>query len=226
LFKKIKIALLLPFLFIHPTNISAQQPKQFADKHFLFELKVDSTKEYYGYYYFVTAITVTRLSDKKIVQRLMPGPEDDWKYYSYKGFLIEDMNFDGLNDISLLTMVGKRGSEAYCCWIFDPVKQQFNRDSLLEEISAPFFDAKTKTIHEGWHEANMDGGNNVYRFIKKKITRVYEWENQTIYDDKDQKRIHLTIKKLVKGELKLVYDKYFTEKQFDALNFKSLPQPD
>ncbi len=216
----------MPFLCIYFTNTSAQETKQFSDKHFSFDIKVDSTKDYYGYYYFVSVITVTRLSDKKIVQKLIPGPDDGWEYHSYEGFIIEDMNFDGFNDIRLLTMVGKRGNKAYCYWIFDPVKQQFKRDSLLEEISAPYFDPKTKTIHEGWHEANQDGGTNVYRFINKKLTQIYEKVSKTIYDDNDQKRIHLIIQKMVKGKMKLVYDKYFTEQQYEALDHKTLPQPD
>ena len=50
--------------------------------------------------------------------------------------------------------------------------------------------------------------------------------SKTIYDDNDQKRIHLIIQKMVKGKLKLVYDKYFTEQQYEALDHKKLPQPD
>ena len=102
----------MSFLCIHFTNTLAQEPKLFSDKHFSFELKVDSIKQNDEYFHFVSVITVTRLSDKKIVQKLIPGPDDEWKYHSYEGFIIEDMNFDGLNDIRLLTMVGKRGNEA------------------------------------------------------------------------------------------------------------------
>ena len=58
------------------------------------------------------------------------------------------------------------------------------------------------------------------------MTQIYEMVSKTIYDDNDQKRIHLIIQKMVKGKLKLVYDKYFTEQQYEALDHKKLPQPD
>jgi hypothetical protein len=67
----------------------------------------------------------------------------------YRGadfFGAEDVDFDGYQDIKLLSWWGVTGNKGYIWWLFDPKKRVFVRNDALRGLSNPVLDPVAKTI--------------------------------------------------------------------------------
>ena len=58
----------------------------------------------------------------------------------------DDINFDGYNDLKVLTQTPASNPGIYDFYIYDPQTGRFNKDSILQNLVGPIFDPKTKTI--------------------------------------------------------------------------------
>lgn len=85
------------------------------------------------------------------------------------GFVAEDMNFDGYTDFRLMDFLpAYTWNVNYLYWLYNPSKKMFERDTLLEVIYGPEFDASSKKIRKYWKED--DGmGTETYQWINGKI---------------------------------------------------------
>ncbi|MBN8701280.1 MAG: hypothetical protein J0L54_16855 [Chitinophagales bacterium] len=174
----------------------------YGDKTFSFTLFVDSTLtgDSVNYDCVIKSIVVTRLKDGKQIQTIIP----DENYTSCglpqdQIFIIEDINFDGFNDIRLLQFLPAAPNLPYYYWIYDPATQKYRRQRALEEITSPEFDSKTKLIYSFWRGSCCDHGQSTYRYINGKPTLIEESEVK-----EEGEKIITTLKKLVNGRMKLV----------------------
>lgn len=214
----------------------AQRAIIYNDKNFSYTLMLDTLSDAYVDSS-IKLIVIHDLKSKKLIQKISVE-ENQFVKSSTEGFIIEDMNFDGYNDFRLLEIRGKRGNMAFYCWLYNPVKNQFEENISLEEISAPYFDTTKKRIHEGWHRASGYGGYNVYKWINNKAVCIFQKEDSVEFYDSDNpiytdeygdtkvEFVTVTIRKRIKGKLKLVFKKKYTLKEYDELDDKKLPQPD
>jgi hypothetical protein len=190
-------------ILIFNSIVSVSQAKlKYADKTFLFTLLADSTLtgDSVNYDCVVKSIVVTRLKDGKQIQTIIPGenyprcglPQDQI-------FIVEDINFDGYNDIRLLQFLPAAPNLPYYYWTYNPATQRFQRQKALEEITSPDFDPKKKLIYSFWRGSCCDHGLSTYRYINGKPTLIEESEVK-----EEDGRVISTIKKLVNGKMKLV----------------------
>lgn len=63
-----------------------------------------------------------------------------------KFFTTEDINFDGYNDIKMMTWRGATGNKGYDYWLFQPKERLFLQNNELSNLSNPTPHPETKTI--------------------------------------------------------------------------------
>jgi hypothetical protein len=91
-------------------------------------------------------------------------------------FVTRDMNFDGYEDISLLTWWGATGNAGFNYWLYNPKTKEFVFNETLSSLSnpTPHTDSQTITTHSNGGAAGMifvdqvyKYGNGEYVFIKE-----------------------------------------------------------
>jgi hypothetical protein len=180
----------------------AQTKLTYSDKVFSFTLLVDSTltADSVNFDCVVNSILVTRLKDKKQIQKITPDENyPNCGLPADQIFIIEDINFDGYNDIRLLQFLPAAPNLPYYYWTYNPATQKFQRQKALEEITSPDFDSEKKLIYSFWRGSCCDHGSSTYKYIKGKPTLIEESEIK-----EEDGKVITTIKKLVNGKMKLV----------------------
>lgn len=196
-----KWIVLLIFIF-NAALAGSQTQLAYSEKTFSFVLLVDSTltADSVNYDCVVKSIVVTRLNDKKQIQVIIPDE-------NYPGcglpkdqiFIVEDMNFDGYNDIRLLQFLPAAPNLPYYYWIYNPKTQKFQPEKALEEISSPDFDPKKKLIYSFWRGSCCDHGLSTYKYVNGRPTLIEESEIK-----EENGKVITTTKKLVNGKMKLI----------------------
>lgn len=102
--------------------------------------------------YALDSITVTDLSDEKILQvtsipELTEFGETDIYSKETMGFELEDMNFDGYQDVRLYDTMNGNYLVEWIYLIWNPQNQQFERDVRLNGIPLAKFDQENKVIY-------------------------------------------------------------------------------
>jgi hypothetical protein len=190
-------------ILIFYSRVSVSQTKlTYGDKTFSFTLFIDSTLtgDSVNYDCVVKSIVVTRLKNNKQIQTILPDENHpSCGLPQNQIFIIEDINFDGYNDIRLLQFLPAAPNLPYHYWTYTPTTQRFQRQIALEEITSPKFDPKKKLIYSFWRSSCCDHGLSTYRYINDKPTLIEESEVK-----EDDNKIITTLKKLVNGKMKLV----------------------
>jgi len=191
----------LIFVFLSIKSYS-QTRVNFSDKRFSFILHIDSllSGDSINYDCIVKSIIINRLKDRKQIQTIIPDenypgcglPQDQI-------FIIEDVNFDGYNDIRLLQFLPAAPNLPYYFWVYNPTKQKFLRQKALEEITSPEFDPEKKLIYSFWRASCCDHGHSTYKYIKGKPTLIEEGEVK-----EEDGKVITTLKKLVNGKMKVI----------------------
>jgi hypothetical protein len=57
-----------------------------------------------------------------------------------------DINFDGYQDINLVTTQGVTGNEGGCFWLFNPTTRRFDYSDAFSKLYGPRIDPTTKTL--------------------------------------------------------------------------------
>lgn len=151
----------------------------------------------------VKSITIFHVNDTNKRQIITPGKNESfWPWTEdNKGekFIIEDMNFDGNNDIRLLK---DPDDFTYYCWIYQPATGQFIEDTVLDGYRNPQFDQNQKLVYQNWERIKDGGkGTDIYKYIDGVITLIEEDETS---NDQTNKITTTTIKKLVNGQMQTV----------------------
>lgn len=194
--------ILSSILILYSIITNSQTKLIYGDKTFSFALLVDSTLtgDSVNYDCVIKSIVVTRLKDSKEIQTIRPDennpscglPQDQI-------FIIEDINFDGFNDIRLLQFLPASPNLPYYYWTYNSKTKMFDRQKALEDITSPEFDPQKKLIYSFWRGSCCGHGQRTYRYVNGKPTLIEESE---IKEEDD--KIITTVKKLVNGKMKLV----------------------
>jgi hypothetical protein len=96
-----------------------------------------------------------------------------------RGFVLEDMNFDGYTDFRVQAFVPAGPDIPYLYWLFDPKTGRFEGNRNLEEIASPVFDPEKRVIRS----VNRNGAavhvSRTYRFVDG-VPRLFRVEETRI----------------------------------------------
>ncbi|HLG02302.1 MAG TPA: hypothetical protein VI731_01825 [Bacteroidia bacterium] len=153
---------------------------QFKDNQHLFILTIDTvfcggtTRKYSPT---VTSIDVYDVKDGKQIQTIVPDTFLLDKFLdSSIVFIVEDMNFDGVNDIRLINWLGTDLQKSYSFWFYNIQVQQFQFDTTLANFVNPYFDQSKKTFHTWWRTGFTNYGHALYKFENDKLQLITEEE--------------------------------------------------
>jgi hypothetical protein len=139
----------------------------------------------------VTSITIFNAKDTTRKQVIIPGKNETiWPWTNsnkQERFIIQDMNFDGHNDVRLLNSTDKY---TYYCWIYQPATGQFIADTTLSGFVNPQFDQNQKLVYQNVDLPN-DKKTQLYQYINGKFILIEEDE---VSDDNSGKTSTITVK--------------------------------
>jgi hypothetical protein len=196
-------AILLAFA-LCATAVMGQTTLDYQGKSFRYTLLLDSalSADSVNYSCAVKSITIYALSGEK-VQTIQP-PENGSTCSLPKDqvFIVEDVNFDGNEDIRLLQFLPAGPNLPYFYWTYDSLTRHFKREEALEAITSPNFDPARRLITSFWRSSCCDHGLSVYRYINGKPVLIEE--SEVAQDENDNKKYITTLKKRIRGKMTLV----------------------
>ena len=86
--------------------------------------------------------------------------------------IIEDMNFDGINDFRIIAMLPPGPNIPYICFLWDKKSGKFIHAEFLDDITSPEFDSKTKTVTSSSRESANKYRKDVYKYSGGKLVLV------------------------------------------------------
>ena len=86
--------------------------------------------------------------------------------------VIEDMNFDGINDFRIIAMLPPGPNIPYICFLWDKKSGKFVHTEFLDDITSPEFDSKTKTVTSSSRESANKYRKDVYKYSGGKLVLV------------------------------------------------------
>jgi len=107
-------------------------------------------------------------------------------------FHAEDVNFDGFEDIFILTTWGATGNQSGCMWLFNPASQRFEYSKEFSDLPRHWLDTTRKTIvtFGGGGMAGMVHQGERYKIENGHLALIYS-ESQDW--DQDKKQFHCTV---------------------------------
>jgi hypothetical protein len=173
----------------------------YSDEQFQYTLNVDTVPvgDIRAEQVYVKSIEVRRLIDSQYVQTLFPldnfvgfhFPPSQW-------FIIEDVNFDGHNDLRLLQFVPAAPNLIYYYWVYNTSKGMFEKSTVLENVTNPSFDKASKMIHSEWRDGCCRRGNDEYKYFEG--TLILTGQTEVTIDPVTEVQT-LTKRKLINGVL-------------------------
>lgn len=198
--------LILLFILSQLFSMHAHAQKQWrlADSAFTFMLNIDSVRynDSSGFYDMVKSIDIYKNGTHEKVQTIIPPSDNSFENYLNPNqvFIIEDMNFDGRDDFRLLKMLDTRLQSNFYYWLYDPSKGFFEQDTVLEQLTNPVFNRKTKKIETSEEIGASDQEECVYHYSPKGKL-VLEYQKSQMLDLSGTHRT-TKIRKLVNGKMK------------------------
>ena len=111
-------------------------------------------------------------------------------------FIIEDVNFDGQNDIRLISWTSIQSDKEYWYWLFNPKTGKFEKNSLLERFMNPEFDQELKTVYTRWRSGVYEYGQAIYKWQNNNCLLEME---QVQYMNPSQELFYLDTYKRING---------------------------
>jgi len=130
-----------------------------------------------------------------------PPPRDsDW-------VRAEDMNFDGYNDIYVMTNWGATGNQYGCVWLYNPATQRFDFSKEFSELPRFWRDPTAKTIFtfDKGGAAGLVHDANRYKVENNKPVLV--WHEHQDWDF-DRKQFHCVVEERRGNALATVRDEW------------------
>jgi len=113
--------------------------------------------------------------------------------------VIEDMDFDGTEDIRLRQFLPPSPNIPYYYWLYNAKTKRFEPGRALEAITTPVFDPKRKCITSSWKGSATEYGTTTYEYINEQPVKTEETTKMYSGDYVD-----IIIKKRVKNKLVVV----------------------
>ena len=86
--------------------------------------------------------------------------------------VIEDMNFDGINDFRIIAMLPPGPNIPYICFLWDKKSGKFVHADFLDDITSPEFDSIMKTVTSKSRESAKKYRKDVYKYSNGKLVLV------------------------------------------------------
>ena len=118
------------------------------------------------------------------------------------GFVIEDMNFDGYEDIRLIFYVPASPNISYTCWLWDKDEGLYVENPDFR-IFDPVFDHENQLVYSYARGSATDHYENVYQYIDGKLTKIKKIETGYV-NPNDTENTYLMEYHLIDGQWQLV----------------------
>ena len=129
-----------------------------------------------------------------------PPRGEDW-------FRAVDFNFDGYQDIYVLTDWGATGNSQGCVWLYNSATRRFDYSPEFSELGTFTLDRANKTIIT-WSNGGMAGGVHSaqkYKIVDNRPVQVYS-EKQNW--DQDKKQFHCVVTELRGNAMVTTHDEW------------------
>jgi hypothetical protein len=142
-------------------------------------------------------------------------------------FHADDYNFDGYQDIYLLTNWGATGNQYGCVWLFNPNTKSFDYSKEFSELSRGWLDPATKTIFT-FDRGGMVGMVHVaLKYAVENNKPLVIWSENQDWDG-DKKQFHCVVQERREKEMVTIRDEWGNGADGDgpcnpSTLFKSLP---
>lgn len=189
------------FLLLIVFGAKAQHELIYKGSRFKYVLSLDSvlSGDSVNYNCVVRSIKIFRIRDEKAIQVIAPGDNyPDCGLPPDQLFIIEDMNFDGFEDIRLVQFIPASPNVPYYFWVYDVRRERFVQNKGLEEITSPVFDHKRKLITSFWRSGCCKHGSSRYKYINGHPTLIEE--SEVALDPNDDSKQVMTVKTLRNGK--------------------------
>jgi hypothetical protein len=114
-----------------------------------------------------------------------------------RGFVLEDMNFDGYTDLRVQAFVPAGPNIPYLYWLYDPKTGRFKGSRELEEIASPVFDPHERVIRS----VNRNGAavhvSRTYRWVDG-VPRLLRVEETRVHPDEGVREV--AVRELENGQ--------------------------
>jgi hypothetical protein len=136
--------------------------------------QLDSATTDESRYFEVKRILVVRKSDGKVLQTIYPNvdPFEEF-YWSGNPVELEDINFDGHLDFSLISHRFMYSSQS-AFYLFDPVDTTFSGVALLNEFENVEVLPKLRALHTGSHSGPAFFYHTLFQWQEGKLVKVGE----------------------------------------------------
>ncbi len=126
--------------------------------------------------------------------------------------IVEDMNFDGIKDIRLVSSSGAQNTY-YNCYVWDIDSASFHKDELLSALPSLQVNTSTKTIHFFEHGSATDYREGDLRYLDGDLTMIRE-VTQTF--DAATNLFTVTTREFEDGSLRITDQKTLTAEELEA----------
>lgn len=168
---KLLFTLLLTFTY----SLSFGQSKwNFKDSKYLYEVYTDTLPS-------VQSIHIYN-SNHQEIQVIIPEEfiYDTWMDSS-DVFILEDVNFDGHNDIRIVNVITPNLQTLYAYWFYDKQNGNFKSDTSLAKLWNVSFNPIEKTVHS-WGRTPSDYGHALYKWKNNELELLLSEEEFWITD--------------------------------------------
>jgi hypothetical protein len=133
------------------------------------------------------------LTDCELGEMEPPPRNSDW-------FHTDDINFDGYQDIYLMTNWGATGNQYGCVWLYNPRTEKFDYSKEFSHLSNYWLDPATKTIRT-FDKGGMAGLVYMANQYKVEVNQpILIWSEQQDWDA-DKKQFHCVLQKRRNGAM-------------------------
>jgi hypothetical protein len=129
-----------------------------------------------------------------------PPRGEDW-------FRAVDFNFDGYQDIYVLTSWGATGNNQGCIWLYNPGTMRFDYSPEFSNLGTFTLDSANKTIIT-WGNGGMAGGAHSADKYKVEGNRPVLVYNERQDWDQEKKQFHCTVKELRGHQMVTTHDEW------------------
>ncbi len=85
-----------------------------------------------------------------------------------------DANFDGYNDLQILSNCGGTGNCSYDFYLYDPAANKFIHNDFLSNLSSPEFHDENKQVITHSHGSASDWENDTYQYENGRYTLIHQ----------------------------------------------------
>lgn len=137
-----------------------------------------------------------------------PPRGSDW-------FRAADFNFDGYQDIYVLTSWGATGNEQGCIWLYNSATKRFDYSTEFSDLGTFTLDPANKTIIT-WGNGGMAGAVHSAAKYKVESNRPLLVYFETQDWDQERKQFHCIVQELRGNEMVTTHDEWGENGDFDG----------